>query len=361
LSYTVEDIAVNGCPENRSCKIIVNQKSVTEKEPNTDDTAAEKQMHAVTHESGEDILKKKREWVNSCNSFDTDLKAKLLKELKFNSSCTAEQILHNAKYNSSAAKCVQKWVPGHLSPERIVEGSPSTVNKNGYLPLKFEEEFKVENLDGVQVVGDTAGGDVFQTKTNIEDHGKPILSKCTTKITPVLPVVESGVPFGNSCNICGCCGSARCEGSRAFESESNSEIKDDGTTDYCGAKSRGGRISTYGVLPPELICKEEWIASQSCYVLSESTDYVTCDDTCSVVKITDVGGSSAFQKEGQNTNCLESNASNSNGKTCPSTTSSVSASQSEDSFMSLSEEYKYSDEEEGVVLLERRFLVPPAR
>jgi hypothetical protein len=76
--------------------------------------------------------------------------------------------------------------------------------------------------------------------------------------------------------------------------------------------------------------------------------------------MTDVGVSSVFQKEGQKANHVESNTSNPNGKTRPST-SSVPASESDDSFMSLSEEYKYSDEERGVVLLERRFLVPTVR
>jgi hypothetical protein len=363
LSETVKDIAVNGCAENRSCRTIINQKFVTEKELDTDDIAARKQMQLITNESGEDVLKKKREWVNSYNSFDTDFKAKLLEELKFNSSCTAEQILRNAECSTSAAKCVQKWVSGHPSLGRIVEGSLYIIDKNGHLPLKYEEEFRVENVDDFRLVGDTAGGDVLQVKTNIKDHRKLTISRCTTNITPLaseLPVIESGVvPFDNNCKICGCCGSACCKGSRAFESESNSEIKYDGTIDYCGAKSRRefDRISTYGVLSPELISEEEWIASQSCFVPSESTDYVTCDDTYPVVKMADVEVRSVFQKEGQNANCLESNTSNPNGKTRPSTSSSESA----DSFMSLSEEYKYSDEERSVVLLERRFLVPTIR
>jgi hypothetical protein len=253
-------------------------------------------------------------------------------------------------------------VSGRPSLERVVEGSGNIINKNGHLPLKYEEEFKVENLDGFGVVGDTAGDDVLQDKTNIKDHRKFTISKCTTNINCLaseLPAIESGVvPLDKSCKICGCCGSR----SREFESESNSEIKYDVTMDHCGAKSRCGldRISTYGVLSPELISEEEWIASQSCFVFSESTDYVTCDDTYPVVKVTDVGVSSVFQKEGQNANCLESNTSNPNGKTHPST-SSVPESESADSFMSLSEEYKYSDEEQGVVLLERRFLVPTVR
>jgi hypothetical protein len=364
LSETVRDIAVNGCAENRSCRITVSQKSATEKELNTHDIAAQKQMQLISHESGENILKMKREWVNSYNSFDTDFKAKFLNELKFNSSCTAEQILYNAEYSNSAAECVKKWMSGHPSLERIVEGSLNTINKNGHLPLKYEEEFKVDNLDGFRVVEDTAGDDVLQVKTNIKDHREFNIRKCTTNMTSSaleLPAIESDVvPLDNSCEICGCCGSPCCKGSRAFESESDGGIKYDVTMDYCAAKSRCGfdRISAYGVLSPELISEEEWIASQSCFVLSESTDYVTCDDTYPVVKMTDVGVSSVFRKEGQNADCLESNTSNPNGKTRPSTSSSVPASESTDSFMSLSEEYKYSDEERGVVLLERRFLVP---
>jgi hypothetical protein len=132
--------------------------------------------------------------------------------------------------------------------------------------------------------------------------------------------------------------------------------------DCCGLKSRCGfdRISTYGVLSPELINESEWIASQSCFDLSESTDYVTCDDAYPAVKMTDAGVSSVFQKEGQNANCLKGKTSNPGGKTCLST-SSVAASESGDSFITVSEEYEYSDEERGVILLERRFLTPAIR
>jgi hypothetical protein len=269
LSETAKDIAVNGCAENRSCRTTVNQESVTEEELNTDDIAAQNQIHLVTHESGEGILKKKREWVNLYNSFDTDFKAKLHKELKLNSSCTADQILCNAEDSTAAAECVQKWVSGHPSLERIVEASVNIINKNGHLPLKCEEEFKGENLDGFRAVGDTAGDDVLQAKTNIKDHKKFTISKCATNITPLaseLPALESGVvPLDNSYKICRCYGSACCKGSRASESESNSEIKYDVTMAYCGEKSRCGfdRVSTYGVLSPELIIEEEWIASQS--------------------------------------------------------------------------------------------------
>jgi hypothetical protein len=368
LSETVKDIAVNVCAENKSSGTIVNCKSVNEKDPDSDDSTAKKPMHAVTHEQG--ILKKKREWVNSCNSFDTDFKTKLHKELNFNSSCAAEQILHNDECSTSVAKCAQKWVSRHPSPESTVEGPLNIINKSEHLPLKCEEEFKVEHLDGFLVMGDRTGGDVFQTKTNVEDHRKPTVTKNTKNVTPLasnVPVVEGDVvPFGNSCNRFVCHGSAGCKGSRAFEFKPDSKIKYVRTMGCCGSESRYGfgRISMYDVSSPELIC-EEWIASQSCSILSESTDYVTCDDTCPVVKMTGVAVSSALQKEGQNADCLESDTSNPNDEvrrsrssSSSSSSSSVSASESADSFLSLSEEYKYSDEEGGVVLLERRFLVP---
>jgi hypothetical protein len=63
----------------------------------------------------------------------------------------------------------------------------------------------------------------------------------------------------------------------------------------------------------------------------------------------------------RNTNCMKSNIYNPSGKISPNSTASVPSSLNVDSFMSLSEEYKYSDEDEGVVLLERRFLVPSFR
>lgn len=365
VSETVNGIAENGSAENRSCRTTGSQESVTEKDPNTYDNAAENQMHAVIHESGEELFKKKIEWVNSYNSFDTDFKTKLHKELKLNGLCTAQQTLYNDEYNTSAAEFVQKWMSGHPSPERTVEGSPNIVNKNGHFPLECEEEFKVDNLDGFQVVGDTVKGGVFQTKTSIKDCRKPTVSKYTTNITPLtlnLPVTEGGaVLLGNSCNGHVCYESACCKGSRAFGSESDNKLKYCRTEDYCGAGSRYGfgRISASDVSSPELICEEEWIASKSCFVPSESTDYVTCDDTYPVVNMTGVG------KEGQNAKCLESNISNPSGKVRHRTSSSSSLSsssspeyESADSFMSLSEEYKYSDEEGGVVLLERRFLVP---
>jgi hypothetical protein len=371
LCETVKDIAANVCAEIRSCRTIVDCKSVNEEDPNTNDSTAKKPMHAVTHENEEGILKKKIEWVNSFNSFDTDFKTKLHKELKFNSLYTAEQILHNDEYSTSAAKCVQKWVSRHPSPESIVERSLNMINKSEHLHLKCEEEFKVDHVDGFLVMGDRTRSDVFQTKTNVEDHRKPIVTKNTKNVTHLalnVPVIESDVvPLGNSCNRCVCYGSAGCKGNSAFEFKSDSKIKYDRTMYCCGSESRYGfgRISMYDVSSPELICEEEWIASQSCSVISESTDYVTCEDTCPVVKMTGVAVSSALQKEGQNANWLESNTSNPNNKvrcsrssSSSSSSSSVPASESADSFLGLSEEYKYSDEEGGVVLLERRFLVP---
>jgi hypothetical protein len=98
--------------------------------------------------------------------------------------------------------------------------------------------------------------------------------------------------------------------------------------------------------------ENEWIASQSCFVLSESNGYVTCDDTYPVVTRTEMD---------ENTNCMQNNICNPSGKTSPNSTASLPSSLNVDSFMSLSEEYKYSDEDEGVVLLERRFLVPAVR
>ncbi|PNF14153.1 hypothetical protein B7P43_G13481, partial [Cryptotermes secundus] len=296
---SLSDIAVNGCAENRSCRTIVNQKSVTEEELNADDIAVQNQMHLVTHVSIGDTLKKKRDWVNSYNSFDTDFKAKFPKELKFNSSCTAEQILCNSEYSTSAAECVQKCVSGHPL-ERIVDGSLNIRNKNRHLPLKCEEEFKVENQDGFRVVVDTAEDDVLPAKTNIKVDCKFNISKCTTDVTPLaseLPAIESGVVrLDNNCKICRCCGSAYCKGSRASAPESDSEIKCDVTTE---SRCEFDRLSMYGVLSPELVSEEDWIASQSCFLLSESTDYVTCDETYPAVKMTDVGVSSVFQKEGQ--------------------------------------------------------------
>jgi hypothetical protein len=107
-------------------------------------------------------------------------------------------------------------------------------------------------------------------------------------------------------------------------------------------------------------CREdEWIASQSCFVLSESSDYVTCDD-CPVV-LPDMDAMNVPQKGDRDTNCSKSSACNPKDGKIPSTTVSLLHSLSVDSFMSLSEEYKYSDEEGGVVLLERRFLVPSVR
>jgi hypothetical protein len=363
VSETVKDIAVNACVEDRSCRTIGNWKSANGKDPNTDDITAKNQIHAVTLENGEEVLKKKREWVNSYNSFDTDFRTELHKELKLNSSCITEQILHNDEYSTSAAECVQKWLSGHPSPERIVDESLNIINKNDNLPLKYEEEFKVDNLDGFQVMDDRARGDLLQTKTNVEDHRNPTVTKNVTPLASNVPIIDAGVvPPSNSCSRCVCYGSAGRKGSRAFESESDSKTKYDRTMDCRGSESRYGfgGISMYDVPSPELICEEEWIASQSCFVLSESTDYVTCDDTCPVVKMTGVRVSSAFQKEGENADCLESNTSNPNDEVRPSmsSSSSVSASESGDSFMSLSEEYKYLDEEEAVVLLERRFLVP---
>jgi hypothetical protein len=362
LSSAVPEITINGYPESKPCRVDV----ISEEEPNNYGIAAKSQMHALSPECEEESLKKRRQWDGSYNSYvaaDVDLKAKLLEELKFYNSCTAEQILCNSG-DRTCGKCVQKWVPKYSS-ERSVDKSLNIINKTEHLPLKFVQELNVENGNGLQAIGNTAADDISQTKTAIENHENPTIFEYPARNIPLrtnTAVIESDiVTICKNHNICQSHDNTRHrtgKGRGVFKSEWNSEIKDDRITDQCAAKLRYGfdRINTFDVSSPELIHEEEWIASQSCFVLSESTDYFTCDDIYPVVKITD-----GVRKGGESTNCTKNNSYNSNGKTSPCTTASVPSSLSVDSFVSLSEEYKYSDEEGGVVLLETRFLVPAVR
>lgn len=337
LPNAIPDIAVNGHAESKPCRADTMHKSVPEEECDSDRIPAEKQV--PTPECKEENLK--RQWGGSCSSFTAvgkDVKANLLEEIKFNNLCNSEQVLCNGSVSLKGVSLLS-------SPERSVEKSFNIINKTKHLLLKFEEGLTKENVDGFQAVKDTDAGDVFQNKMVTEIRGKSTISESDV------------VMFGNS-HICSSDGSA-CHGSVGkknglSESEWNSNIKDDRITQYCDAKSKCGRetFSTCDALLPELILENEWIASQSCFVLSESTGYVTCDDTCPVVTRTDMD---------ENTNCTQSNVYNPSGETSPNSTASVPSSLNVDSFMSLSEEYKYSDEDEGVVLLERRFLVPAVR
>jgi hypothetical protein len=364
LSSTVAEVVMNGCPESKLCRADV----IPEKEPNNVVIAAQSQMHAVTSECKEESLKKRRQWDGSYNfssvAADVDLKAKLL-ELKFYNSSTAEQILCNSK-DGMCVKRAQKQVPRY-SPDRSVDKSVSIINKNEHLPLEFVQELKFENIVGLQAVGDTAADICHRTDT--ENQENPTYEYFAKNISlPVkTPVIESEkVALCTNHNVCGSCDNT-ChragEGSETFKSERNSEIKDNRNTDYSGANSRYGfdGINPLDISSPELINEEEWIASQSCFVLSESSDYFTCDEIYPVVKISDVSDMNVLRKGDENTNNSKNNAYNPNGKISPCTTASVASSISGDSFVSLSEEYKYSDEEEGVVLLERRFLVPAIR
>jgi len=338
LANAIPDIAVNDHAESKPCRVDTMHKAVPEGECDSDSIPAEKQMS--TPKCTEENLRK-RQWRGSCSSSTAvgkDVKAKLLEEIKFNNPCNSEQVL----CNDSASLNGVLLLP---SPERSVEKSLNIINKSKHLLLKFEEGFTKENVDGFQAVKDTDAGDVSQNKMVTEIQGKSTIN-------------ESGVvTFGNS-SICSSDGNACHDSvgkkSGLSESEWNSNIKDDRITQYCDAKSKCGHetFSTCDTFLPELILENEWIASQSCFVLSESTGYITCDDTYPVVTRTDMD---------ENTNCMQSNVYNLSGKTSPNSTASVPSSLNVDSFMSLSEEYKYSDEDEGVVLLERRFLVPAVR
>ena len=339
LANAIPDIAVNCCAENKPCRVDTMHKSVPEEECDSDRIPAEKQVH--TPEWKEENLRK-RQWGGSCSSsaaVGKDTKVKLLDEMKFNNPCDSEKVLCN---ESASLKGVLRL----SSPERSVEKSLNIINKTEHLLLKFEEGLTIENVDGFQAVKDTDTGDVSQSKMDTEIQGKPTISESDV------------VMFGNSHSICSSDGSA-CHGNvdkktGLPDSEWNSNVKDDGITQYCGAKSKCGHdtFSTCDISLSELILENEWIASQSCFVLSESTGYVTCDDTYPVVTRTDMA---------EDTNCMKSNVYNPSGKTRPNSTASLSSSLNVDSFMSLSEEYKYSDEAGGVVLLERRFLVPAVR
>jgi hypothetical protein len=332
LANAIPDIAVNGHAESKPCRADTMHKSVPEEECDSDRIPAEKQV--PTPECKEENLRK-RQWGGSCSSSTAvgkAVKGKLLEEIKFNNPCNSEQVLCN---DSASLNCVLLF----SSPERSVEKPFNIINKTKHLLVKFEEGLTKENVDGFQAVKDTDAGDVSQNKMATEIQGKSTISESDV------------VTFGNS-RICSSDGSA-CHGSNGLsESEWNSNIKDDRITQYCDAKSKCDHetFSTCDTFLPELILENEWIASQSCFVLSESNGYVTCDDTCPVVTRTDMD---------ENTNCTQSNVYNPSGETSPNSTASVPSSLNVDSFMSLTEEYKYSDE--GVVLLERRFLVPAVR
>lgn len=339
LANAIPDIAVNGSAENKPCRVDTMHKPVPEEECDSDRIPAEKQVHTL--EWKEENFRK-RQWGGSCSSSAAvcnDTKVKLLDEMKFNNPCDSEQVL----YNESASLKGVLLLP---SPERSVEKSLNIINKTEHLLLKFEEGLTIENVDGFQAVKDTDAGDVSRNKMDTEIRGKPTISESDV------------VMFGNSHSICSSDGSG-CHGSvdkktGLSDSKWNSNVKDDRITQYCGAKSKYGHdtFSTCDTFLSELILENEWIASQSCFVLSESTGYVTCDDTYPVVTRTDMA---------EDTNCMKSNVYSPSGKTSPNSTASVSSSLNVDSFMSLSEEYKYSDEAGGVVLLERRFLVPAVR
>jgi hypothetical protein len=329
LANAIPDIAVNGHAESKPCRVDTMYKSVPEEECDSTRIPAEKQV--PTPECKEENL-------SSSAAVGKDVKAKVLEEIKVNNPCNSEQVLCN---DSASVKGVL-LLP---SPERSVEKSLNFINITQHLLLKSEEGLTKENVDGFQAVKDTDAGDVCQNKMVTEILGKSTISESDV------------VTIGNS-RICSSDGSA-CRGSVGkknglSESEGNSNIKDDRITQYCEAKSKCGRetFSTCDTFLPELILENEWIASQSCFVLSESTGYVTCDDTYPLVTRTDMD---------ENTNCMKSNVYIPSGKTSPNSTASVPSSLNADSFMSLSEEYKYSDEDDGVVLLERRFLVPAVR
>ena len=338
LADAIPDIAVNGHAEGKPCRVGTMHKSVPEEECESDRIPAEKQM--PTPECKEENLRNKQ-WGGSCRSSTVvgkDVKAELLEEIKVNNPCNSEQVLCN---DSASLKGVSQ-LP---SPERSVEKSLNIINKTKHLLLKSEEGLTKEKVDGFQAVKDTDAGGVSQNKLVTEIRGKSTISESDV------------VTFGNS-RICSSDGSA-CHDSVGkknglSESEWNSNIKDDRITQYCGAKSKCGHetFSTCDTFLPESILENEWIASQSCFVLSESNGYVTCDDTYPVVTRTEMD---------ENTNCMQRNVCYPSGKTSPNSTASVPSSLNVDSFMSLSEEYKYSDEDEGVVLLERRFLVPTVR
>lgn len=340
LANAIPDIAVNGHAESRPCRADTMHKSVPVEECDRERIPAEKQV--PTPECKEENLRT-RQWDGSCSSSTAvgkDMKAKLrvLEEMKFNNPCNSGQVLCN---DSASLKGVLQ-LP---SPEKSVKKSLNIINKTKHLLFKSEEGLTKENVDGIQAVKDTDARDVSQKKMG-------------TKIREKSTISESDVvTFGNS-RICSSYGNA-CHGTVGkknglSESEWNGNIKDNSITQYCGAKSECGHetFSICDTFLPELILENEWIASQSCFVLSESTGYVTCDDTYPVVTRTEMD---------ENTNCMQSNVYNPSGKTSPNSTASVPSSLNVDSFMSLSEEYKYSDEDEGVVLLERRFLVPAVR
>lgn len=338
LANAIPDIALNWHAESKPCRVDTMHKSVPEEKCDSDRIPAEKQV--LTPECMEEDLRR-RQWGGSCSSsaaVGKDVKAKLLEEIKVNNPWNYEQVLCN---DSASLKDVL-LLP---SPERSVEKSLNIINKTKHLHLKFEEGLTKENVDGFQAVKDTSAEDVSQNKMGAEIRGKSTISE------------SDAVTFVNS-HMCSSDGNA-CHGSVGkkngpSESEWNSNIKDDRITQYCDAKSKCGHetVGTCDTFLPELTLENEWIASQSCFVLSESTGYVTCDDTYPVVTRTDMD---------ENTNCMQNNICNPSGKTSPNSTVSVPSTLNVDSFMSLSEEYKYSDEDEGVVLLERRFLVPAVR
>lgn len=338
LANAVPDIAVNGHAESKPCRADTMDKTVPEEECDSDRIPAEKQMPSP--ECKKENLRK-RQWGGSCSSsaaVGKDVKAKLLEEIKFNNLCSSEQVLCNDSVSLKGVLLLP-------SPERSVEKSFNIINKTKDLLLKFEDGLTKQNVSGFQAVKDTDAGDVSQNKMVTKIQGRSTINESDV------------VTFGNS-RICGSDGNV-CHGSVGkknglSESEWNSNMKDERITHSCDAKSKCGHetFSICDMFLPELILEDEWIASQSCFVLSESTSYLTCDDTYPVVTRTDME---------ENTNCMQSNIHNLSGKASPNSTASVPSSLNVDSFMSLSEEYKYSDEDEGVVLLERRFLVPAVR
>ncbi|KAJ4435497.1 hypothetical protein ANN_18113 [Periplaneta americana] len=375
-NYEIFSNVVSGsCEEKKTQNVNSIVQPVLETEPNNNCTIAKNQIPNISQELHKENTDVENEIFST--SVGLNSKSKLIGELK-NCSCSKNVTRDTSFLKSSLIeelKSVQKQRLSarsscnvgfkakdacncdnnelNKSPPNTVMGKLNSLNINSeksLLPLTPVKDSKTDAHEtvGMQTmkneVGDDSDKNILGEKRRISIIDKYTAMRSSLKNHPVAKsdiVLLKDYDMENNC----------INSANIRSNGTDLKTKPDRTDVDCENSSyEDSALDSWHL---SLITEDEFIASQSCSLISLDSDFFTCRDASPVSSTRDVP-----RKEDKNVNRNINEIHGDQGVTQKQNLNGT-VSSSSDTYVSLSEEYKYSDEENGVVLLERRFIVPP--
>ncbi|XP_069678427.1 uncharacterized protein [Periplaneta americana] len=375
-NYEIFSNVVSGsCEEKKTQNVNSIVQPVLETEPNNNCTIAKNQIPNISQELHKENTDVENEIFST--SVGLNSKSELIGELK-NCSCS-KNVTRDASFLKSSLieelKSVQKQRLSARSScnvgfeakdacscdnNELSKPAPNTVmgklnslninSEKSLLPLTSDKDSKTDAHEtvGMQTMKNEVGDDSDKNMLG-EKRRISIIDKYTAMRSSLKnpPVAKSDILLLKDYDM-----ENNCINSTNIRSNGTDlKTKPDRTDVDCENSSyEDSALDSWHL---SLITEDEFIASQSCSLISLDSDFFTCRDASPVSSTRDVP-----RKEDKNVNKNINEIHGDQGVTQKQNLNGT-VSSSSDTYVSLSEEYKYSDEENGVVLLERRFIVPP--